>query len=106
MKQSGNLFEDAEPPEAGERLEVLARTGYLEVERIISSAGGPSTDYEQGHDEWVVLLRGSARLTVGGEEHLLKPGDWRWLPAGVPHRVDEAAAGTVWLAMHDRSSSR
>jgi cupin 2 domain-containing protein len=105
MSHHGNLFESAEPPHAGERFESLTKSGGLEVERILSSGDVPSADYLQPHDEWVVLLRGSARLTVRGVEHRLRPGDWHWLPAGTPHSVAETTEGAVWLAVHHRSDS-
>ncbi len=102
MRSHGNLFDISHPPATGELFEVLARSEGLEVERIVSSADVPPTDYLQPHDEWVVLLRGSAVLAVRGEEYRLEPGDWHWLPRGTPHSVVETAEGTVWLAVHGR----
>ncbi len=96
----GNLFADAAPPATGERFEVLRRLGGVEVERIVSSATPDPAEYRQPHDEWVVLLSGSAELVVDGATVRLAPGDHLWLPAHTPHQVTQTAPGTVWLALH------
>lgn len=95
----GRLFE-AEVPASGERFDVLARFGAAEVERIVSSADPDGGWYEQAHDEWVVLLRGNARLEVEGEIIDLSAGDYLSLPAKTRHRVIGTSSGAVWLAVH------
>jgi cupin 2 domain-containing protein len=95
----GNLFACAAPAK-GEQFEVLERFGSAEVERIVSS-GEPATGvYEQAHDEWVALLRGTARLEVEGEIIELGAGDYLSLPAFTRHRVAETSPGAIWLAVH------
>lgn len=84
----GNLFEAAAPG-SGEQFDVLARFGAAEVERILSSATPDGRWYQQAHDEWVVLLRGSARLEVEGQALELAAGDYLSLPAYTRHRVIE-----------------
>lgn len=96
----GNLFADATPPPEGERFESLLRHGPVHIERIVSSATPEPGTYIQGQAEWVVLLRGRARLTVDGRPVALEPGDHLAIAPGVPHTVDETAEGTVWLAVH------
>jgi cupin 2 domain-containing protein len=95
-----NLFSDSDPPESGERFDVLVRTSALTVERIVSSAGAPPADYDQAHDEWVALLRGSAVLEVEGRRVELTAGDWLWLPAGTAHSVRATSDGALWVAVH------
>ncbi len=95
----GNLFEVAAPA-SGEQFDVLARFGATEIERISSSATSDGEWYEQAHDEWVVLLRGSARLEVEGQILELAAGDYLSLPACTRHRVIETSSGAVWLAAH------
>jgi cupin 2 domain-containing protein len=95
----GNLFEAAAPA-SGERFDVLARFGAAEIERILSSAVPDGGWYEQAHDEWVVLLRGNARLEVDGQILELGAGDYLSLPAYTRHRVIETSSGAVWLAVH------
>lgn len=98
-----NLFADAAPPTEGERFETLCELGpaaRVQVERIVSSAAPDGALYVQTQAEWVVLLRGHAALWVDGRRHTLAPGDHVYLPSGQPHRVEETAEGTVWLAVH------
>lgn len=95
----GNLFA-VPPPASGERFDELARFGNTTVERIVSSATPGTAPYDQAHDEWVVLLKGQARLEVHGELIDLGPGDHVALPARTPHRVVSSTVGAVWLAVH------
>jgi cupin 2 domain-containing protein len=100
-----NLFDDL-PIHADEEIftELLLRKG-VRIERIVSTgqstpAGKP---YNQDHDEWILLLTGSAGLWIEGEgEHDLRPGDHVLIPAHRPHRVTWTVnrAPTVWLAVH------
>lgn len=100
MRPPGNLFADALPPAEGERFDVLLAHRNLVVERIVSSSTLTPTTYTQAQDEWVVVLEGEARLRVGDIPHTLRRGDHLFLPAGVPHTVEETAQGTIWLAVH------
>ena len=71
----------------------------MTVEQILSGRLEQPVSFLQDHDEWVVLLHGSARLDVDGSEFELGPGDWLFLPAGCPHTVLETQPGTSWLAL-------
>jgi cupin 2 domain-containing protein len=102
-----NLFDDL--PARAEReifTELLAREG-VRIERIVSTGQSTPADapYNQDHDEWVLLLRGSAGLWIEGEgERDLRPGDHLLIPAQRTHRViwTAKAEPTVWLAIHLR----
>lgn len=85
--------------------ELLARPA-LRIERIVShgQASAPDEWYDQDTAEWVLLLRGAARLRFADEPAAreLRPGDWVDIAPHRRHRVewtppDEA---TVWLAVH------
>src|SRR5688572_16803061 len=102
MSRRGNLFEDASPPPGGERVDTLLDHRNLVIERITSSAGAPPSSYVQPQDEWVVLLRGEATLSVGDEELQLRSGDYVFLPSGTPHTVLCTSEGALWLAAHLR----
>ena len=95
-----NLFADAEPPNTGETFTELVLFGGTKIERIVSSVLPGSEAYDQAHDEWVVLLRGQARLEVAGELLELRAGDHLRLPARTRHRVLETSRGALWLAVH------
>jgi cupin 2 domain-containing protein len=87
-------------PAVGERTEVLAAAGGARVERIVSSARPDPGEYDQDHDEWVLLVEGRATLEVAGATVELASGDYLLLPARTRHRVLETSAGTTWLAVH------
>lgn len=100
-----NLF-DGLPQRTTDELftELAARDGVL-IERIVSTGQVTPLDrpYDQDHDEWVLLLRGGARLWIAGDGELdLRPGDHVLIPARRPHRVTWTAPDepTVWLAVH------
>jgi cupin 2 domain-containing protein len=102
-----NLFRDL-PPRADEEVftELLAREG-VRIERIVSTGQSTPADkpYDQDHDEWVLLLAGSAGLWIEGEgERDLRPGDHVLIAAHRRHRVTRTAKGepTIWLAVHFR----
>ena len=96
----GRLAPRDAAPARGERTFPLASGTGFAVEQIISGQLDAPQDYDQDHDEWVVLLEGAATLDVEGETQDLVAGDWLLLRAHVRHRVTATAAGTRWLAVH------
>lgn len=97
---SGRLRPSSDAPAVGERSEEIAQLGGVVVEQILSGAVTAPVDYDQDHDEWVVLLSGGATLEAGGESLDLAAGDWVLLPAHACHRLVETVPGTIWLALH------
>jgi cupin 2 domain-containing protein len=100
-----NLFDDL-PGRADAELftDLLSREG-VRIERIVSTGQSTPADkpYHQEHDEWILLVTGSAGLWIEGEgERDLRPGDHVLIPAHRPHRVTWTSKGepTVWLAVH------
>ena len=100
-----NLYRDIPEVLPAERVDVLARATGMVIERIVSR-GHASPDsgwYDQSRAEFVVLLRGAARLEFeDGELLTLGPGDWLEIPAHRRHRVawTDPDADSVWLAVH------
>jgi cupin 2 domain-containing protein len=82
---------------------LLSRPGVL-VERITSHGNITPADqpYCQERDEWVMVVSGTARLVMAGQEHTLNPGEHLLIPAGVQHWVTYTSTTepTVWLAVH------
>jgi cupin 2 domain-containing protein len=88
-----------------EVFERLAGGGQVTIERIISHghASPESGWYNQDTSEWVIVLRGEARLSFADRTTVrLREGDYLELPAHCKHRVDWTAPDreTVWLAVH------
>ena len=98
-----NLF-DQVPSNLPEVLfNTLLDTGNVRIERIVSQ-GHASPEgfwYDQDEHEWVVVLRGAARLSVEGEVKELKQGDFLNIPAHQKHRVEWTTPDgpTIWLAV-------
>lgn len=99
-----NLFTDLPTNLSEELVEVLAGNNNVRVERIVS-AGHASPEgfwYDQEQAEWVVILKGRAKLRFENEVLEMKPGDFVNIPAHQRHRVEWTTPGepTVWLAVH------
>ncbi|MEQ9465072.1 MAG: cupin domain-containing protein [Haliea sp.] len=95
-----NFFHDSDTILRGERFDTLLAHRNLVIERIVSAPDIQPVDYVQNQDEWVLLVRGGAVMQVAGERVALGEGDYLFLPAGTPHRVEQCEAGTLWLAVH------
>ncbi len=103
----GSLF-DGLPSQAlpEEVVDTLCRLADARIERIVST--GQATPegqwYDQDTDEWVLLVRGGARLHIEGEpqDRALAPGDYLLLPAHCRHRVTwtERDPPSIWLVVH------
>ncbi len=103
---NANLFADLPPvPEAAERFTDLLRRPGVRIERIVSTGqcSPPDFWYDQAEGEWVLVLRGAARLRFADEEaaRWLGPGDWVEIAPHRRHRVEWTAPdeATVWLAV-------
>ncbi|HEX5816328.1 MAG TPA: cupin domain-containing protein [Methylomirabilota bacterium] len=101
-----NLFDDLPDRLPGERVDVIVDAPGVRIERIVSTGHMTPPDewYDQDADEWVVVLRGRARVRLEGEPEArdLYPGDHLLLRARVRHRVEwtDDSGPTVWLAVH------
>lgn len=104
MTLAQNVF-DRVAAQADEEISTILQAGeHVRIERIVSygHASPPGFWYDQPQHEWVIVLRGRARLRVGDEVVELEPGGFVNIPAHVKHRVEWTAAGepTIWLAVH------
>lgn len=103
-----NLFDDLPDRLPDERVDVIVDSPGVRIERIVSTGHmtPPGEWYDQDADEWVVVLRGRARVRLEGEPDArdLYPGDHLLLRAHVRHRVEwtDDSGPTVWLAVHHR----
>jgi cupin 2 domain-containing protein len=99
-----NVFENIPPNLPDELFATLLDADGVRVERIVSH-GHASPDgfwYDQDRHEWVMVLKGAARLRFEDEAIELRPGDCVNIPAHRKHRVEwtTPAEPTVWLAVH------
>jgi len=102
----GNIHAELPTAAPDEVVDDLVRTEGARFERIVST--GQATPegewYDQGWDEFVILLTGEAGLAfeATGETHTLTPGHWHVIPAHCRHRVAWTSHDppAVWLAVH------
>jgi len=101
-----NLFRPLPDASSAECFDDIFRRPGCRVERIVSrgQASPPGFWYEQGWDEWVLVLSGGAVLTLASRVQplTLAAGDNVMIPAGERHRVEwtDPDQPTVWLAVH------
>ena len=98
-----NLFENVPDSIPSELIQLLAANGHVRIERIVSR-GHASPDgfwYDQGEEEWVIVLKGAARLQFEDTVVDMRPGDFVNIPAHKKHRVDWTTPDepTIWLAV-------
>jgi cupin 2 domain-containing protein len=103
--KTGNMFEAIPDNLDDEIFEQLVQSEHVRIERIIS-AGQKSPQsgwYDQEDNEWVMVLKGEARLSFDDRTSVeLREGDCINIPAHTKHRVDwtDPDGVTIWLAVH------
>jgi cupin 2 domain-containing protein len=103
---TSNLFTDLYRHLPQEEISTLLEADDVRIERIVSHchASPESFWYDQEQHEWVVVLKGAAKLRFEGEAQPLemKPGDFAIIPAHKKHRVEWTTPDepTVWLAVY------
>jgi len=62
--------------------------GKMEAFMVKLEPGAPGYGSPLSHpaDEWLLVLEGKMRLTLGGKEYLLEPGDSIYFDAVIPHQ--------------------
>ena len=106
VKNVGNIFVDIPDHIPEELFHEILRTKNLKIERIVSKGHSSKENYwyDQERNEWVILLKGCARLLFKGVDKVivLNPGDYINIPLHTKHRVEwtDPDTETVWLAVH------
>ena len=106
MMNRSNLFADLPQHLPNELFTTLLEAASVRIERIVSHghASPPDFWYDQDQHEWVLVLKGTARLRFEGDEQpvKLKTGDFINIPAHKKHRVEWTTPEepTIWLAVH------
>jgi cupin 2 domain-containing protein len=106
MPALSNLFAEVPAQLHEEVVETLLAAKAVRIERIVSlgHASPEAFWYDQEHQEWVLLLKGAARLRFKDvlEPLELRPGDYINIPAHRLHRVEWTMPDgpTIWLAVH------
>ena len=108
--RSPNLFLNIPSDLTEEWVENLFTKDQIRIERIVSrgQVSPPGFWYDQSEHEWVVVLKGRAKIQVADQEPLeeLGPGDFLFLSAHRRHRVEwtDPEEETIWLAVFWKTS--
>ncbi len=100
-----NIFESIPDNLNKEIVEKLAQSKDIKIERIISK-GHTSPEsgwYDQEQNEWVIILKGEARIAFETEkEIILGAGNYINIQAHAKHKVSwtDPETETIWLAIH------
>ena len=103
-----NLFTSIPQQLPTEFFQTILSSAEISIERIISKGHKSEQNYwyDQDRNEWVLLVKGAARLEFTDKTVNLKPGDYVNILAHEKHRVDWTTPDeeTIWLAIFYRSS--
>lgn len=97
-----NLYASLPQPGEDEDFLTLCSSPEARIERIVSNrhASPEGFWYDQSYDEWVMVLKGSARLAFSGDADVdLADGDSMLIPAHCRHRIESTGADTIWLVV-------
>jgi cupin 2 domain-containing protein len=99
-----SIFADLPEGLSHELFTTLLDADNLRIERILSHGHTSAVDfwYDQPQHEWVIVLKGAAKLQFEEGMVELKPGDFVNIPAHKKHRVEWTTPDeqTIWLAVH------
>ena len=98
-----NAFDDLPQHLPKELVQALLSAAHVRIERIISHGHASPAGFWYDHDkhEWVMVLKGAARLRFEDAAVEMRPGDFINIPAHTKHRVEWTAPDepTVWLGV-------
>ena len=100
-----NLFADLPKHLPDELVQTLLAAANVRIERIVSH-GHASPEgfwYDQDQHEWVLVLKGAAKVRFEDGIVEMKAGDFVNIPAHKRHRVEWTTPEepTIWLAVHN-----
>lgn len=105
MTVSNNIFMNLPNDLKEECFEEIIGSKNISIERIVSKGHASPEEgwHDQERDEWVLLLKGQARLLYSsGEELEMNAGDYVSIPSHKKHKVlwTDPTVESIWLAIH------
>lgn len=98
-----NLFDDFPTDLPDELITTLLAAANVRIERVVSHGHASHDDfwYDQDQHEWVIVLKGAARLRFEDGIMEMTPGDFINIPAHKKHRVEWTTLDepTIWLVV-------
>ena len=103
MRNKQNLLTGVPTSIPDEIFETIISKSNIKIERIISKGhkSEPNFWYDQDKSEWILILKGEARLQFEDKSIHSTPGDYLNIAAHQRHRIDWTTpeAETIWLAV-------
>jgi cupin 2 domain-containing protein len=104
MTPPTNLFADLPTRLPDELFTTLLEAANVRIERIVSHSHASPEGFwfDQDQHEWVIVLKGAARLRFEDGTIEMNPGDFVNILAHKKHRVEwtTPAEPTVWMAVY------
>jgi len=105
LRVPDNLFDNIPDFLAEELFTDLAGNRNVTIRRIVSTGQASPAEgwYDQDDNEWVIVLKGEAKLELEDEGVIeMQTGSYLNIPAHKRHRVlwTTPVTETVWLAVH------
>ena len=95
-----NIFDYELPQPDSESFKTLLKEKKVEIKRVISNTLKTSQTFVEERDEWVVVLKGCAKLEINGIVHKLKSGDSLFIAANTKHTLLKTKKVVVWLSVY------
>jgi len=96
-----NLFEiETLPKIDNEIFTTLLKKENIEIKKIVSNTLKTPQIFESNKDEFVILLKGCAKIEINGEIKKLKTGDTLFIPANTTHTLLKTKKVAIWLAIY------
>lgn len=103
MSNKQNLLTNIPTSIPDEIFETIISKQNIKIERIISKGHKSEPDfwYDQDQSEWILILKGEARLQFEDKFLHLIPGDYLNIAPHQKHRIDWTTPEeeTIWLAV-------
>jgi len=95
-----NIYDFELPNLDNEKFDTLLNHKNIEIKRIVSNTLKTSQTFVQNDDEWVIVLKGCAKIEMNNQIYKLKAGDYLFIPANTKHTLLKTKKVVVWLAIH------
>jgi cupin 2 domain-containing protein len=95
-----NLLSYDIPPKDKEFFNTLLSCKNVTIKQIISNTLSTPQTFCSKEDEFVVVLKGCAKIKIGDEVKKLKTADTLFIPANTPHTLLKTRQVVVWLAIY------
>lgn len=95
-----NIYDFELPQLDSEIFTTLLQKKNVIIKRVVSNTLKTSQKFISEKDEWVIVLKGCAKLEINGIVHKLKTGDYIFIPADTKHTLLKTKKVVVWLSVY------